>query len=1021
MLGHLAKPRELRIGLAAGLAGVQHVLAFAVVNDDASIPLVAQRRHRLLHHRIAAAADRHGNAVGRAGRRLGAFGIRIQLPVMAQRLAALHRRQLALGRAADGADLAGHFRFGAGRGDHVFLIVVLARGRDGLFHRLLAEAAGERPDAVRTAGRLLRHYALVPVVARGRDHFGFGLLAHLTGVQHLAVLGAGRLLRHFALVPIVYRRDGLIAHRRAAVLARDLLHARLGAGRLLQHGALFAGHVRVRVGRDDVRVRLRIVAARALVLRIALGHTGRRHHGRYHVMAQRRHFLRLLRAALAAGVHGLARRGAGRRRAFLLVLHPLVLGHLANARIFLFGLAATLTGAGIQHVLAFAVVMGDASIPLVAQRRHRLLLHLIAAAADIHVNAVGRAGRRHGAFRILIQHIVMVQRLTHRFHLAVDRAADGADLAHLHGFRAGRVNHLVIILVLARGRDGRLLLRLADGAGVHLLAVLAAGRRLRHHARIPLVRRGNAAIKRIGGVIHVRIPVDAGLGAGRRLERHDAVRLAVDHDGCGAAVHLDGHALRHRLQRDVPGIDLDGRAALRAAHLVGKVGRLSNKELGAIVAIHGQPAAALGQHAVGHLLGGRAVFNGNFIIIAVCAKVAVKAPVGYRQGAAHLGALAIAQQYAAGRRLERAAVDDKLAGIYGNRPVLVLHRARQIAVAQHDVRIVGHGEVAAVDGGLVPVENGRALRVGERAILDGQHAAVVILDRVHAARKVAARDGQHRVVCTILRVPIGRQVTIPAVGNQAGVRILGRHLDLAAQRHRAHVLDGIPGVRHQFAAHGRGVRARIVYERALAAAGGGDGAAALNDQLAVVRHRVAAAGQGILAQIQRVGAVFRQAQRRVAGIDILVQSDRYGFAAHVCKLLGKLDRIDLDGFASHAVRIRDDDGEILVIRKRSHRQRQSEYHTKHKNDGTNSRFFHAVSPFIYFMYVICVEMPVCQLGCRYVESNIMSPASKMVVDINVFRSPKRACALLRHLAPCVIRVHSVIQIFRVYHKIRIMW
>ena len=698
-----------------------------------------------------------------------------------------------------------------------------------------------------------------------------------------------------------------------------------------------------------------------------------------------------------------------------------MLGHLANARIFLFGLAATLTGAGIQHVLAFAVLEYVAVIPLVAQRRHRLLLRILAAAADIHVNAVGRAGRRHGAFRLRIQHIVMAQRVAHRFHLAVDRAADGADLAYLHGFRAGRVNHLVIILVLARGRDGRRPLHLAGGAGVHLLAVLAAGRRLRHHARIPLVRRGNAAIKRIGGVIHVRIPVDAGLGAGRRLERHDAVRLAVDHDGCGAAVHLDGHALRHRLQRDVPGIDLDGRAALRAAHLVGKIGRLPNKELGTAVAIHGQPAAALGQHAVGHLLGGRAVFNGNFIIIAVCAKVAVKAPVGDRQGAAHLGALAIAQQYAAGRRLERAAVDDKLAGIHGNRPVLVLHRARQIAVAQHDVRIVGHGEVAAVDGGLVPVENGRALRVGERAIVDGQHAAVVILDRVHAARKVAARDGQHRVVCTIRRVPIGRRAAIPAVGNQAGVRILGRHLDLAAQLHRAHVLDGIPGVRHQFAAHGRGVRARIVYERALAAAGGGDGAAALNDQFAVVRHRVAAAGQGILAQIQRVGAVCRQPQRRVAGIDILVQSNRYGFAAHVCKLLGKLDRIDLDGFASHAVRIRDDDGEILVIRKRSHRQRQSEYHTKHKNDGTNSRFFHAVSPFIYFMYVICVQPPARQLGCRYVESNIMSPASKMVVDRNVFRSPKRAYALLRHLVPCAIHVHSVIQIFRVYHKIRIMW
>ena len=566
----------------------------------------------------------------------------------------------------------------------------------------------------------------------------------------------------------------------------------------------------------------------------------------------------------------------------------------------------------------------------------------------------------------------MVQRVAHRFHLAVDRAADGADLAYLHGFRAGRVNHLVIILVLARGRDGRRPLHLAGGAGVHLLAVLAAGRRLRHHARIPLVRRGNAAIKRIGGVIHVRIPVDAGLGAGRRLERHDAVRLAVDHDGCGGAVHLDGHALRHRFQRDVPGIDLDGRAALRAAHLVGKVGRLSNKELGAIVAIHGQPAAALGQHAVGHLLGGLAVFNGNFIIIAVCAKVAVKAPIGYRQGAAHLGALAIAQQNAAGRRLERAAVDDKLAGVHGNRGLPVSHRDRQIAVAQHDVRIVGHGEVAAVDGGLVPVENGRALRVGERTILDGQHAAVVILDRVHAARKVAARDVQHRVVCTILRVPIGRRAAIPAVGNQAGVRILGRHLDLAAQRHRAHVLDGIPGVRHQFAAHSRGFRARIVYERARAAAGAGDGAAALNDQLAVVRHRVAVAGQGILAQIQRVGAVCRQVQRGVAGVDILVQRDRYGFAAHVCKLLGKLVRIDLDGFARYAFCIRDDNGEILVIRKRSHRQRQSEYHTKHKNDGTNSRFFHAVSPLYIFhgCYLCAASCPSARTPLRRIQYHV---------------------------------------------------
>ena len=616
--------------------------------------------------------------------------------------------------------------------------------------------------------------------------------------------------------------------------------------------------------------------------------------------------------------------------------------------------------------------MDDALVPLVAQRRHRLLLRILAAAADRHGNTVGRAGRRHGVFRILIQHIVMAQRLAHRFHLAVDRAADGADLAGHCRLGAGRVNHLVIILVLARGRDGRLLLRLADGAGVHLLAVLAAGRRLRHHARIPLVRRGNAAIKRIGGICHVRIPVDAGLGAGRRLERHDAVRLAVDHDGCGAAVHLDGHALRHRFQRDVPGIDLDGRAALRAAHLVGKVGRLSNKELGAIVAIHGQPAAAFGQHAVGHLLGGRAVFNGNFIIIAICAKVAVKAPAGDLQGAAHLGALAIAQQNAAGRRLERAAVDDKLAGVHGNRGLPVFHRARQIAVAQHDVRIVGHGEVAAVDGGLVPVENGRALRVGERAILDGQHAAVVILDRVHAARKVAARDVQHRVVCTILRVPIGRRAAIPAVGNQAGVRILGRHLDLAAQRHRAHVLDGIPGVRHQFAAHGRSFRARIVYERALAAAGAGDGAAALNGQLAVVRHRVAVAGQGILAQIQRVGAVCRQVQRGVAGVDILVQSDRYGFAAHVCKLLGKLGRIDLDGFARYAFCIRDDNGEILVIRKRSHRQRQSEYHTKHKNDGTNSRFFHAVSPLYIFhgCYLCAASCPSARTPLRRIQYHV---------------------------------------------------
>ena len=545
----------------------------------------------------------------------------------------------------------------------------------------------------------------------------------------------------------------------------------------------------------------------------------------------------------------------------------------------------------------------------------------------------------------------MAQRLTHRFHLAVDRAADDADLAHLHGFRAGRFLHLVLILVLARGRDGRRLLLLADGAGVHLLAVLAAGRRLRHHARIPLVRRGNAAIKRIGGVFHVRIPVDAGRGAGRRLERHDAVRLAVDHDGCSAAVHLDGHALRHRLQRDVPGIDLDGRAALRAAHLVGKIGRLSNEELSAVVAIHGQPAAAFGQHAVGHFLGGLAALDVDFIIIAVRAKVAVKAPVGDRQGAALLGAQAIAQQIAVGRRPERAAVDDKLADIHANLFFPFLHRAWQIAVAQHDVRIVGHGKVSAVDGGLVPVENGRALRVGERTILDGQHAAVVILDRVHAARKVAARDGQHRVVCTILRAPIELRAVIPAVGNQAGFLSLGRHLDLAAQRHRAHVLDGIPVVRHQFAAHGRGFRARIVYERALAAAGGGDGAAAPNDQVAVVRHRVAVAGQGILAQIQRVVATCRQIQRRIAGVDILVQSDRYGFAAHVFKLLGKPGRIDLDGFARHAVRIRDDDGKIRVIRKRGHRQRQSEYHTKRKNDDTNSRLFHAVSPLIFYAWV----------------------------------------------------------------------
>ena len=202
---------------------------------------------------------------------------------------------------------------------------------------------------------VILHLFFAPDVIQLLDRLVLLLVADAAGEFDLALLGAGGLLRHRALgAPGVFRGLALV-DMLAAERAGHADDARLGAGRLFQYVRIVIVQlVRVRVDRDDVRVLLRIVAARALVLRIALGLAGRRHHGRYHVVAQRRHLDRPLRTALAAGVHGFARLGAGRRRAVLLVLHPLVLGHLAKPRELLIGLAAVL--AGVQHVLAFAVV-----------------------------------------------------------------------------------------------------------------------------------------------------------------------------------------------------------------------------------------------------------------------------------------------------------------------------------------------------------------------------------------------------------------------------------------------------------------------------------------------------------------------------------------------------------------------------------------------------------------------------------------------------------------------------------------
>ena len=252
-----------------------------------------------------------------------------------------------------------------------------------------------------------------------------------------------------------------------------------------------------------------------------------------------------------------------------------------------------------------------------------------------------------------------------------------------------------------------------------------------HHRRIFGSIRGQSSI-------HSAVDYDDRFCGGALGHAADG---AVDHahGAAGAVGHLTVHG-------SAVG---DGHIRLAAVgHVSGNLGLLGNGQPGALAAVREDNGAV--QRAAGDL------------------------------NIAAVGSTAHCGDYRLFPGVEGTAVDGQLA---------LIHGAVDIAVQNDAVGGARRIEGTAVDSGHIPVQERCLGHAGKGAVIDGQLAIVVVLDRVQAAGEGASVDGQHGVFLARILTSV-----IPAVLNHARELAFLRDGNSTIDLHGAVVDDVVIGI-----------------------------------------------------------------------------------------------------------------------------------------------------------------------------------------------------------------------------------